>query len=82
MIKWYQTLHDKSVCSVCSPRVKLNVDLRFIDMRRFYSIKLKKAQTHTESKERTQKEFMKETFNLYIVIQILILVQSLKKGDS
>ena len=82
MIKWYQTLDDKSVCSVCSPRVKLNVDLRFIDMRRLYSIKFKKAQTHRESKKRTQKEFMKETFNLYIVIHILILVHSLKKGDN
>ena len=41
--KWYESLDDKSVCSVSSLRVKFNVDVSFSEMGRLYLIKYKKV---------------------------------------
>ena len=48
-----KSLDDKGNCSVCSLRIKFNVDLSFSKMERVYSIKLKKAYAH---RQRTNKE--------------------------
>ena len=83
------------LCSVCSLRIKFNIDLSFSEMRRLYWIKRKKKQkekkTHQESKKKSSKEFMKGTFkipgtfpgtfDLDIVVQVIILLHSLKKGN-
>ena len=83
------------LCSVCSLRIKFNIDLSFSEMRRLYWIKRKKnkqkKKTHEESKKKSLKEFMKGTFkipgtfpgtfNLDIVVQVIILLHSLKKGN-
>ena len=50
--KWHQR-DDKRECSVCSLRVKFNIDLSFNEMRRLYSIKFRKAYAH---RQRTNKE--------------------------
>ena len=46
--KWYQSLNDKSVCSVPSFKVKFNIDFNFGEMRKKqnYSTKFKRAYTH------------------------------------
>ena len=41
--KWYESLDDKSVCSVSSLRVKFNVDVSFSEMGRLYLIKYKQV---------------------------------------
>ena len=41
--KWYESLDDKSVCSVNSLRIKFNVDVSFSEMGRLYLIKYKKV---------------------------------------
>ena len=53
--KWYQSLDDKSECSVCSFRVKFNVDLSFSEMRKLYSIKFKKAYAHRQRKNKEER---------------------------
>ena len=40
------------MCIVCSLRVKINADLNFSEMRRLYSIKLKKASAHRQKTKR------------------------------
>ena len=63
--KWYQSLDDKSECSVCSIRVKFNVYLSFSEMGRFYSTKFKKHM-HIDSEriKKSWKEFMKGTLKM------------------
>ena len=53
---WYHSLDDKSVCSVCSLRVKLNIDLSFSEMRKLYWIKFKKSITHRQRKHKEELE--------------------------
>ena len=90
--KWYHSLDDTSVCSVCSLRVKFKVDFSFGEMRRLSSIEIKKVYTHRQTKiKKSWKEFMKGTlkipgtlqgnFNLDSLVQVIILVHSLKKGN-
>ena len=58
--KWYHSLDDTSVYSVCSLKVKFDIDLSFIEMRRLYSIKLKKAKTHRDRKLKKELERVHE----------------------
>ena len=52
--KWYQSLDDKSDGSICSTRVKFNVDLSFCVMRRLYSWKFKKGYAYRQRKNRKE----------------------------
>ena len=51
-----RTLDDKIECSVCSLRIKFNVDLSFSEIRRVYSIKFKKAYTQRQRKNEEELE--------------------------
>ena len=55
-----QSLDDKSDCSVCSLRFKFNVDLSFSEMRRLYSIKLKKSYAQRQRKNKKDLERVEE----------------------
>ena len=80
------------LCSVCSLRIKFNIDLSCSEMRRLYWLKLKKKKKHKKAKRRVRKSSCMKgtfkipgtfpgTFNLDIVVQVIILLHSLKKGN-
>ena len=53
-------MKNKSVYSVCSLRVKFNLDLSFSEMSRLYSIKFKKVLTHRLRKPKEKLERVHE----------------------
>ena len=75
MSKWYQSLDDKSVFSICSLRVSFRIDLSFSEMIRFYSPKPKKACNHRQRKNREELERVREKNfkNSRLMSQILIV---------
>ena len=82
VIKWYHSLDDQSVCSVCSLRVKFNIDFSFSGMGKLYSINFKKS--IKKSRKNSWKEIQgtyQGTFSLDSVVQVIILGYSLKKGN-
>ena len=82
MSKWYHSLDDQSACSVCSLRVKFNIDLSFSGMGKLYSINFKKS--IKKSRKNSWKEIQgtyQGTFSLDSVVQVIILAYSLKKGN-
>ena len=89
--KWYQRLDDKSVWNVSSFRTKFSIDLSFSGMWKRYSIK-SKDNINTWTKKASQKDFMKgtlkipgtfrRTFGLDSVVQVIILVHLLNKGNQ
>ena len=59
MSKWIQSLKDKCVCSVCSLKVKFNIDLSSSEVRTLYWIHIDR-----ESITKIGKEFMKRTWKI------------------
>ena len=79
----YQGLVDKSLCSVCRFRVKFKLDLSFSEMRKPYSIRLKKHKhKNRESIKISWEEFMKGTINLNCVVQVIILCEFNEEGKQ
>ena len=57
--KWYQSLDNKNASNVFSLRVKFNGGFSFGEMRRLYSIKIKKANAHRQRKNKVGKSSWK-----------------------
>ena len=67
----YQSLHDKSVSSVSSFRVKFNIGLSFSKMRKLYLIKFKSKNEFMKGTLKIPRTFQ-ETFSSDSLVQVIM----------